>query len=131
MNKIKSQKQKRPAKEHIGVAFDTVRRLALALPGVEEATSYSTHTFRIRGRMLARFREDGESLMLKVDYTAREVLTGSQPEVFYVTDHYRCYPLMLVRLENVELSLLKSLMEDAWRGLASKRAIAEYDASRD
>lgn len=77
--------------------------------------------------MLARFHQDGESLVLKVDYTAREVLTGSQPDVFYVTDHYRCWPYMLVRLENVELNLLRGLIEDAWRGIAPKRAIARYE----
>ena len=62
--------------------------------------------------------------MLKVEYAAREVLTGSQPETFYVTDHYRCYPLMLVRLKSVELGLLRGLIEEAWRSLASQRALA-------
>jgi hypothetical protein len=114
-----------------GVTFDAVRHLALALPGVEEGTSYGTPAFRVGGKILARFHQDGESLVLKVEYAAREVLTGSQPEVFYVTDHYRCYPLMLVRLMNVDLGLLKSLMEDAWRSIAPKRAIASYDVDRD
>ena len=106
------------------VTFDTVRRLALALPGVVEGTSYGTPAFRAGGRILARFHQDGESLVLKVEYAAREVLMGKHPETFYVTDHYRCYPLMLVRLANVELSLLRALIEDAWRSLASKRDIA-------
>lgn len=39
--------------------FDTVRRLALALPGVEEGVSYGTPAFRVRGKLLARLREDG------------------------------------------------------------------------
>jgi hypothetical protein len=129
LNKAKTEKQKTPRKQ-IGATFDTVRELALALPGVEEATSYRTHTFRTNGRMLARFREDGESLLLKADYTAREVLTGAQPDMFYVTDHYRCWPLMLVRLKNVDVDLLCDLIEEAWRGLARKRAIAEYEAKR-
>lgn len=128
MPKAKPQKRKPQPGNDTGVTFDMVRELALAFPGVEEGTSYRTHTFRTRGKMLARFHQDGESLVLKVDYTAREVLTGAQPDAFYITDHYRCWPLMLVRLKNVELNLLRSLMEDGWRGLASKRAIAEYEA---
>jgi hypothetical protein len=127
----KPRKGNRPRKNSDGVGFDAVRRLALSLPGVEEGTSYGTPAFRVGGRILARFHQDGESLVLKVEYAAREVLTGSHPETFYVTDHYRCYPLMLVRLKNVESGLLQGLIEDAWRGLASKRAIAEYEASRD
>lgn len=113
-----------------GVTFDMVRRLTLELPGVEEGTSYGTPAFRAGGRILARFHQDGESLVLKVEYAAREVLMGKHPETFYVTDHYRCYPLMLVRLANVESGLLRVLIEDAWRSLASKRQIAAYQVKR-
>ena len=119
---------KKPKHSKPGVSFDTVRQLALALPGVEEGTSYGTPAFRAGGKILARFHQDGESLVLKVEFVAREVLTASQPEMFYVTDHYRCWPFMLVRLKNVELTLLRGLIEEAWRGLASKRAIAKYEA---
>ena len=35
----------------------TVRRFALALPGVEEGHSYGTPGFRVRGKFLARLRE--------------------------------------------------------------------------
>lgn len=41
--------------------------------------------------------------MLKAEYAAREVLMGTHPETFYITDHYRCYPWVLVRLSNVKL----------------------------
>jgi hypothetical protein len=117
-------KPKRKKPETKGVTFEMARQLALDLPGVEEGSSYGTPAFRCRGKILARFHQDGESLVLKVEYAAREVLIGKHPETFYVTDHYRCYPLMLVRLANVESALLRVLIEDAWRSLASKRDIA-------
>lgn len=41
--------------------FDTVREIALSLPGVEEGTSYGTAAFRVRGKFLARLREGGEA----------------------------------------------------------------------
>jgi hypothetical protein len=66
--------------------------------------------------------------VLKTEYATREVLMAAQPETFYVTDHYRCYPWMLVRLSTVELSLLRGLIEDAWRSLAPKRLIAAREA---
>ena len=46
--------------------FDTVREIALSLPGVEEGTSYGTAAFRVRGKFLARLREDGETLALRI-----------------------------------------------------------------
>ena len=69
--------------------------------------------------------------MLKVEYAAREVLMGTHPETFYLTDHYRCYPWVLVRLSKVDLDLLRSLMEDAWRTVAPKRALAAHKANCD
>lgn len=112
------------------VTFETVRKMALALPGVEEVTSYRTPAFRCNGKLLARFHQDGESLVLKVEYAAREVLMGNHPETFYLTDHYRCWPWMLVRLANADSALLQSLIEEAWRGLASKRMLAAREKPR-
>lgn len=43
----------------------TVRRLLLALPGVEEGSSYGAPGFRVRGKFLARLWEDGETLVVK------------------------------------------------------------------
>jgi hypothetical protein len=125
----KPRSQAKARKAH-SVTFDTVRQLALALPGVQEVTSYRTTGFKVNGKLLARFHQDGESLVLKVEYAAREVLMGTHPETFYLTDHYRCYPWVLVRLSNVDPGLLRSLFEDAWRGVASKRLIASYDPER-
>jgi hypothetical protein len=50
------------------VAFATVRKIALALPGVEAGTSFGTPAFHVRGKFLARLREDGETLVVKCDY---------------------------------------------------------------
>lgn len=111
--------------------FDTVRQLALALPGVEESSSHGWSAFRVRGKIIGRFKEHDDSLALKVEYTAREVLMGTNPETFYLTDHYRCYPWVLVRLSKVDPDLLRRLIEDAWRGLAPKRVVAARDAHRE
>ena len=127
MSKPRSQAKSRKAKS---VTFDTVRQLALALPGVEEGTSYGTPAFKVGGKLLARFHQDGESLVIKVEYAAREVLMGTNPKTFYITDHYRCWPLMLVRIASVQSEDLRGLLEEAWRGLASKRLIAAYEAER-
>ena len=121
-----SRKQSRRSKT---VSLETVRRMALALPGVEEGTSYGTPAFRVSGKFLARMREDGETLVVKVDYVAREVLMGADPNTFYVTDHYRCYPMMLVRLASVDPDALRNLIEQAWRDSAPKRLVAARDAN--
>jgi hypothetical protein len=113
------------------VTFDTVRQFALALPGVEEATSYGTTAFKVGGKLLARFHQDGESLAIKVEYAAREVLMGVNPKTFYITDHYRCWPWMLVRISNVDRDDLRQLLEEAWRNTAPKRLLAGWEGRAD
>lgn len=113
-----------------GVTVVTVRRLALALPGVEEGISYGTPAFRLRRVMLARLREDGESLVIKVDRLEREMLMAADPQAFFITDHYRDYPLMLVRLAAVRSDVLRELLEQAWRSVAPKRLAAARDRKR-
>ena len=111
-----------------GVTWDAVRQLALELPGVEEGTSYRTTAFKVNGKLLARYHQDGESLVIKVEYAVREVLMGANPSTYYVTDHYRCWPYVLVRITNVDPAELRQLLEDAWRNNASKRLIADWDS---
>jgi hypothetical protein len=110
------------------VTVEAVRELALALPGVIETTSYRTHAFKVNGRLLARFHQDGETLVVKCEFAAREVLMGANPKTFYLTDHYHCWPWVLVRLSSVHLDDLRGLLEEAWRGCASKRARLAWDA---
>ena len=105
-----------------------MRQLALSLPGVEEGTSYGTTAFKVNGKLLARFHQGGDSLVVKVEYAAREVLMGANPKTFYVTDHYRCWPWVLVRISSVNTDDLRGLLEEAWRSRAPKRLVAAWDA---
>ncbi|MCP3103019.1 MmcQ/YjbR family DNA-binding protein [Myxococcus sp. K15C18031901] len=104
-----------------------MRALALALPGMEEGSSYGTPSFRVRKKFIARLKEDGETLVVKVDPEAREVLTRAEPETFFITDHYAGYPeYLLVRLAKVERSVLARLLEEGWRGAASGQQLAAH-----
>jgi len=53
---------------------------------------------------------------------------GANPSTYYVTDHYRCWPYMMVRIASVDPSELRQLLEDAWRNNASKRLVAGWDS---
>ena len=127
--KLSMKKLKTSSKEK-AVTWDTVRSIALSLPGVVEGTSYATTAFKVNGKLIARFHQDGESLAIKVEYATREVLIGANPKTFYITDHYRCWPWMLVRVSNVRADELRQLLEDAWRSIASKRHLAELESRR-
>ena len=110
------------------VTFDTVRALALALPETAEGRSYGTPAFRVRGKLFARLREDGEHLVVKVDFVERDALIAEEPATFAVTPHYQHAPMVLVRLVTVDPDHLRELLVDAWRAVAPKRVAATYDA---
>jgi hypothetical protein len=79
--------------------------------------------------MLARLREDNDSLVISgVPLDEREMLVESQPKIFYFTDHYRDYPMVLIRLSKAKRSHVEPLLRRHWRTLASKAAVKAYDA---
>ncbi len=112
------------------MTYETVRQLARALPGVEEGTSYGTPAFRVRGKLLVRLRDDGDSLVVKTDFDEREMLMRADPATFFITEHYRNYPAVLVRLSSVGRDELQALLEEAWRNAAPRRLVASFDAER-
>jgi hypothetical protein len=106
------------------VAFDTVRQLALSLDNVVEGTSYGTPAFKVGGKLFARLHQDGESLVLAMNSDQRESLMAANPDAFYVTDHYRGYEWILVRLARVKHDELWDLIQVAWRLRAPKKRAA-------
>ncbi|HEY7472481.1 MAG TPA: MmcQ/YjbR family DNA-binding protein [Gemmatimonadota bacterium] len=109
------------------MTWDAVRELALRLPGVEEGPSYGTPALKVRGRLFVRLKEDGVTIVLKTDPLEREHLLRADPETFFITDHYRDYPWVLVRLGKATRPQMRELLEDAWRRVAPKQLIAKHD----
>lgn len=109
------------------VTWEAVCRAARSLPGVEEGTSYGTSSLHVRKKLLARLREDGASIAVRTDMVSREFLLRADSGMYFLTDHYRGYPWILVRLADARLEPLSELLEAGWRQLATKRVIAEYD----
>jgi hypothetical protein len=106
------------------INFDTVRKIGLALPGVEESKAYGAPALKIRGKLLAcvpthRSAESG-SLMVRVGFDDRAELLAAAPDVYYVTDHYLNYSSVLVRLSRVTPDVLRDLL-----GMAHKFVTAD------
>jgi hypothetical protein len=114
----KIQNMRKPA-----ITYDTVRRMALAMPSVEEGTSYGTAALKVRGKLFVRLREDGESAVFMMPFDRREELMAAQPEIYYITDHYRDYPAVLARLSKVPTDALPGLLRMAHAAAMPKRAI--------
>jgi hypothetical protein len=111
------------------MTFDDVRKIALVWPEVEDGTSYGTPALKVRKKLLARLREDGDSLVMPgVPRDERDMLVESQPKVFYFTDHYRDYSIVLIRLAKAKRESVEPLLRRQWRALASKEAIESTES---
>ena len=106
--------------------FDDVRKIAQAWPEVEDGTSYGTPALKVRKKMLARLKEDGDSMVMPgVPLDERDMLVESQPRVFYFIDHYKDYPMVLIRLSKAKRATVEPLLRRHWRTLASKAALKQ------
>ncbi|MGC1617368.1 MAG: MmcQ/YjbR family DNA-binding protein [Candidatus Acidiferrum sp.] len=105
----------------MAITFRDVRKIALSLENVEEGSSYGTAAFKAGGKLLARLREDGESLVVGTTFEEREEMIAAEPETYYITDHYRNYPWVLVRLSQVNPEALRDLLKRALRLASMKR----------
>ncbi len=105
----------RPTRPPHADPFERVKKLGLTLPDVEAATKYDgSPILRVRGCFMAGLAthpsaEPG-TLVVRTDLEAREWLLQDAPETYYVTDYYRPYPVVLVRLSRTDENALRDLL---------------------
>lgn len=106
------------------VTFEMVREIGLALPDVEAGTTYGSLALKVRGKLLACLAinksAEPDSLAVRVDFEQRSALLAEAPDTYYVTDHYRNYPTVLVRLSRIRPDQLRDLLGASWRFVTSK-----------
>jgi hypothetical protein len=110
------------------VTFESVRELALSLDQVEEGTSYGTPAFKVRGALFVRLHPDFDStIVVRTDFEQREELLAADPETYFITDHYRNYEWVLVRLSHVRREVLRDLLRTARRLASTNRRRSSRD----
>jgi hypothetical protein len=102
-----------------GMTLTDVRDIALSMPDVVETTAYGMPAFKAGGRRFAgqpAARPDVEpnSLGVHISFVERDRLLAARPDVYYLTDHFRSYPAVLVRLSNVNRAELRELLGASW-----------------
>jgi len=65
--------------------------------------------------------------VLKVNFDSRDAMLTAHPDVYFITDHCRGYPAVLVRLSKVRHAQLGALLEDSWRFSAPKKLAQEFE----
>ena len=114
---------------------EDVRRIALSLPDVVEIDS-DGFDFRVGNKGFVWSypeRIPGQRRVIRTDIAVlyvgdeaeKQALVLGEPELFFTTSGYDGWPLVMVRLDEVDLERLTELVTDAWR----MRAETMSDAS--
>ena len=113
------------AKKRVALDFDAVREIALAVPGVEESTTPRGTSLKVAGRMLAcpaiHSSAEPSSLVVRVSAELRERLLATEPDAYYLTEHYVGYPSILVRLSRVSQDSLRDVLASAALEIGEKK----------
>ncbi|MGY1735392.1 MmcQ/YjbR family DNA-binding protein [Geodermatophilus sp. SYSU D00684] len=122
-----------------------VRRLALALPGTTEGTSFGRPAWKVRDRAFVwerpLSRADVEQLgdaapegpvlgAAVADEGVKHALVADDPAVYLTTPHFDGYAAVLVRLDAIDVAELGELVTEAWLARAPARLAREYLAGR-
>jgi hypothetical protein len=112
--------KRQPTKRAPADPFDTVRTVGLTLPDVEATTKYDgSPVLKVGGSFMAGLAThrsaESQTLVVRVGFEERERLLEDAPRIYYLTDHYRSYPVVLVRLSRVDREALRDLLSVSWR----------------
>jgi hypothetical protein len=112
--------KRRPARTERADPFETVRAVGLALPDVEATTKYDgSPVLKVGGSFMAGLAmhrsAEPDTLVVRAGVEERNGLLEDAPETYYVTDYYRNYPVVLVRLSRIDRDALRDLLSMSWR----------------
>jgi hypothetical protein len=104
---------------------DDVRRIAMALPQVAEIDS-DGFDFRVADKGFVWSypeRRPGKPRLIRTDIAVlfvgdeaeKQALLLGEPGIFFTTPGYDGYPLVMLRLAEVDVARLTELVTDAWR----------------
>lgn len=111
--------------------FEVVRDIALTFPDAEESVSHEgTPSVKVRGKLMCRLHDSGEFIPIRLDFDIRDKYLDSHPEIFHLPEHFKAYPYICMWIHNYNRSFLKEILEQSWKGLATKKQVKEYDEKK-
>ena len=106
------------------IDFDVVRAIGRTLSNVEESTMHGAPALKLKRQLLTcpaiHRSAEPDTLAVRINFDQRAELIAEQPDIYYLTDHYENYPVVLVRLSRISRDALTDLLSMGWRFVNSK-----------
>lgn len=105
-----------------------VKQVALSFPGAVEQPSHGRPAYFVHKTFFTRLRAEDRSLVLRVgSIEQRDMMLELDPQTYFITDHYRDWPVILVRIAQITPTELKTMLARRWREIAPKKLLREVD----
>jgi len=97
------------------------RKLALALPGVEEKSHFGQPDFRVANKIFADLGRDGVRATLRLGLQSQQQIVEVRPDVFSLAPgHWGRSGWTYVVLAAIRVGELRELLQEAWGPMAPK-----------
>jgi len=120
-----------------------LRRIALSLPSTIEDKDRFAFSVPVKGKEKGyawvwmeridpkkpRVPNPGVLAVRVPDLGEKDALIATDPEKFFTEPHYNGFPAVLVRLKAIRVAELREVLTDAWRCMAPRQLVEEFDAS--
>ncbi|HEY0929190.1 MAG TPA: hypothetical protein VGE27_04675 [Gemmatimonas sp.] len=124
---------------------EDVRRIALSLPGAEEADDRFAFHVVVKDKLKDKPKGFAWVWLERIDpkkaripnprflavrttsVAERDLMIAAEPGIFFTEPHYNGYPAVLVRLEEIPLAQLEVIMLEGWRHIAPRDLAALVD----
>lgn len=118
-----------------------VRRIALSLPGTSESEDDFGFSVQSGSKQKGfawswkervepkrpRVARDDVIAVRVIDLADKEALLASHPDALFTEPHYNGFPAVLVALPAIAVEELTELIVDAWRCMAPRALVQEYE----
>jgi hypothetical protein len=114
-------------------------KIALAIPGAKEVLWFKKPAVFVHDQFLTKVHDKEDAMTLRVSsMEMRDMMLEAEPELFYITDHYRNFPFVLARLKTLTPKVLKEMLvgraaqlaETAEKAAKRKRPAAKKAAEK-
>ena len=109
-------------------AFGRLVAAAKDLPEVTQGISLRTPCLFVRKKFMSRVK-DVDTVVLMCPLEEKEMLMAAAPGIFFETAHYKGWPAVLVRINDIDDAELRHRMRRAWLMQAPKSLAKRFLAA--
>lgn len=94
-----------------------------------ESTSYGTPALKVGKKLVCRVK-DAATVVLMCPLDEKQMLLEAAPGLYFETDHYKGWPAILVRIDDIAPDELRHRLERIWLRQAPKALVKAWQAGK-